>query len=103
MHIVLTFLVRIFIVAAGLVLAVSLAVAAILMFAIWGIRATWAKLTGRPVMPFVVRIDPRQGFGQMWRRDSQAASRTPRADSVRQVVRGGEVTDVEPRAPQPPR
>ena len=49
------FLLRLFLVLAGLLFAASLAVAAVLMLAVWGVRAGWAKLTGRPVTPFIVR------------------------------------------------
>ena len=95
-----TFLFRLFLVAAGLLFAASLAVAFVLMLGLWGMRAAWARLTGRPVMPFVVRIDPRGGFERMYRRAEQGG-RSPRADSVRPGPRLGDVTDVEPRPPGP--
>jgi hypothetical protein len=68
------------------------------MLGAWSVRAAWAKLTGRPVMPFIVRIDPRRGFQQMYRRADEG-SRTPRADSVRAGRNIGDVTDVEPKPP----
>jgi hypothetical protein len=92
-----TFLLRLFLLAAGVIFAASLAVAFVLMLGVWGVRAAWAKLTGRPVVPFIVRIDPRGGFERMYRRAS--ASRTPRADSVHTGRHIGDVTDVEPKAP----
>jgi hypothetical protein len=95
----LSFLLRLFLVAAGLLFAASMAVAAVLMLAVWGVRAAWAKLTGRPVTPFVVRIDPRDGFERMYRRAGQK-SPTPRADAVRPGQRMGDVVDVEPREPK---
>lgn len=95
MPIFLSFLIRLFLVVAGLLFAASLAVAAVLMLGLWGVRAVWAKLTGRPVMPFVVRIDPRGGFGRMYRRAEQA-SPTPRASAARQR-QAGDVTDVDPK------
>ena len=82
----LNFLVRLFLLVAGLVFAASLAVAAILGLALWGVRAAWYKLTGRPVMPFVVRIDPRGGF-----------DRVRRPAGARPVRNPGDVTDVEAR------
>jgi hypothetical protein len=94
-----TFLLRIFLLAAGLVFAASLAVAAVLMLVAWSVRAGWAKLTGRPVPPFIVRIDPRGGFDRMYRR-AQRESATPRADAVRPGRAVGDVTDVEPKAPR---
>ena len=95
-----TFILRLFLLAAGLVFAASLAVAAVLMLALWGVRAAWAKLTGQPVAPFIVRIDPRAGFERMYRRGETAGSRTPRADAVRRGGRAGDVTDVEARSPE---
>jgi len=95
----LSFLLRLFLVVAGLLFAASLAVAAVLMLAVWGVRAAWAKLTGRPVMPFVVRINPRGGFERMYRK-ARPESPTPRADSVHPGRKIGDVTDVEPRVPE---
>ncbi|HXD40455.1 MAG TPA: hypothetical protein VN649_07825 [Ramlibacter sp.] len=93
-----TFLLRLFLIGAGLVFAASLAVAAALLVALWSIRAVWAKLTGRPVVPFVMGINPRSGFETVCRR-AQPRSRTPRADAVRPGRHIGEVTDVQARPP----
>lgn len=96
------FLFRLFVLAAGLVFAISAGIAALLMLGIWGARAVWARLTGQSVSPFIVRVDPRQGFEAMYRRRDED-SRTPRADSVVQAGRKiPDVTDVEPRAPSSP-
>ena len=92
------FLGRLLFIAVGLVFAASLAVAFALMLTVWVVRAGWAKLTGRPVVPFIIRMDPRRGFEQMYRR-AEEGSRTPRADSVRAGRNIGDVTDVEPRPP----
>jgi hypothetical protein len=94
----LSFLIRLFLVAAGLLFAASMAVAAVLMLVVWGVRAGWARLTGRPVMPFVVRIDPRGGFERMYRK-ARPGSPTSRANGVR-GQRMGDVVDVEPREPR---
>ena len=96
----LTFLLRLVLVAAGLLFAVSLTVALVFMLGVWSVRAAWAKLTGRPVVPFIVRIDPRAGFERMYRRAEQG-TRTPRADAVQPGRRVGDVTDVEPRSQEP--
>ena len=99
MPVFMNFLLRLFLLAAGLVFAISAGIAALLMLAIWGVRAVWARLTGQAVSPFIVRINPRQGFETMYRRSADE-SRTPRADSVVQPGRKiADVTDVEPRAP----
>jgi hypothetical protein len=50
---------------AGLVFAASLVVALLFVALIWALRALWAMLTGRPVTPWVMRIDPRQGWQRM--------------------------------------
>jgi len=87
---------RVVLLLAGLVFAASLAVATVLLLVGWTLRAGWARLTGRPVAPFIVRIDPRRGFERMYRGAAQG-SRTPRADSVRPAREIADVTDVEPR------
>jgi hypothetical protein len=98
MPVFMNFLLRIFLLAAGLVFAISAGIAALLMLAIWGVRAVWARLTGQAISPFIVRINPRQGFDAMYRR-SEGESRTPRADSVVQPGRKiPDVTDVEPKS-----
>ncbi len=87
---------RLVLLVAGLVFAASLAVALLAVLALWGLRAIWAKLTGRPVVPFVMRIDPRGGFGRVYR-PSASESRTPRADAIQPGHNIGDVTDVEPK------
>ena len=91
------FILRLFMVVAGVVFAASLAAAGVVMLALWGTRMLWARLTGRPVAPFIVRIDPRDAFRRMYRQ-GESASRKPRADAVRPDRRDGDVTDVEPRS-----
>lgn len=93
-----SFLLRLVLLVAGLIFAASLVVALAFLLVMWSLRAVWAKLTGRPVRPFVVRINPRSGFERMYRAN-QPGSRTPRADAVRPGQRPDDVTDVEPRAP----
>lgn len=95
-----TFLIRLVLLAAGLVFAASLAVVVMLVVAVWGVRYVWARLTGRPVSPFIVRIDPRAGFERMYRRTGQgtaAAQAQPVRPERREI---GDVTDVEPKPPR---
>lgn len=94
-----TLILRIFLLVAGLVFAASLAAAAVLMLGVWGVRAGWAKLTGKPVTPFIFRLDPRGGFERMARRGGPPGA-TPRADSVRPGRAAADVTDVEPKPPR---
>jgi hypothetical protein len=96
----LSLLLRLFLLAGGLLFAASLALAFVLMIGVWGLRSAWAKLTGRPTMPFIMRIDPRAGFDRMYRRP-EPASRTPRADAIQTSAKSGDVTDVEARSPRP--
>jgi hypothetical protein len=87
---------RVFAVLAGLVFAASLALAFVLVLTLWALRAGWARITGKPVSPFTVRIDPLGGFGRVVR-GREPGSRTPRADAVGGRLRTAEVTDVEPK------
>jgi hypothetical protein len=92
-------LLRVLMVLAGLFVAASVAAVGLTVFALWGVRSAWARLTGQPVSPFVVRMRPFAGFDAAMRRP-QPASRTPRADAA--VVPGArlaDVTDVEPKRP----
>jgi hypothetical protein len=87
------FLLRLLFVVAGLIFAFSLMLAMIVLLAVWGLRALWGKLTGRPVNPFVMRMNPRAGFDQVFRqadRHSQTADKPPRRKME-------DVTDVEPK------
>jgi hypothetical protein len=105
MPVILSFLLRVLLLAAGLVLAASLAGVVLLLLALWSVRALWARLTGRQAAPFVMRFGPRRAFDDMMRR-AGAGSRTPRADAVAgahgQLAAVRDVTDVEPRAPTRP-
>jgi hypothetical protein len=86
-----TLLIRIVLLAAGLVAAASLAVVVALALAAWGVRYAWARLTGRPVNPFVVHMHARRGFEGMARRTA------PVKPAPREI---GDVTDVEVKPPR---
>jgi hypothetical protein len=93
MHTVFNFLIRLVLVAAGLVFAASLALIAIVLMLLWGVRAVWCKITGQPINPFVVRMSPRTGFGNVFRsRPGQQVQDDP-AKSKRMST--DDVTDVE--------
>lgn len=103
--------VRLLIVAMGVMLFLSLLAAAMVLALLWALRAGWARLTGRPVTPWVMRMDPRTGFstvfrsGERWtsaRRAAPSASdenaEEPAAPRRAAVLPGAtDVTDVEPR------
>jgi branched-subunit amino acid ABC-type transport system permease component len=99
-HLLFAFLLRLVLLAAGLLAAAAIALLVTLLLGAWLLRAGWARLTGRPVSPFATRFGPRQAFEEMMRRAPAApgGSRTPRADAVA-GRRGGlaEVSDVEPK------
>ena len=104
------FVVRALLVAVGLVFFLSLLVAALVLALVWGLRALWAQITGRPIAPWTVRIDPRAGWssvyrsGARWRRTGGAPSNAPEERPqtpahLRPLPGADEVTDVQPREP----
>ncbi|MBT2322458.1 hypothetical protein J7E62_08890 [Variovorax paradoxus] len=103
----LNFLLRLVLFLVGLVFAASLAVAVLLLAAAWGLRYGWARLTGQPVRPWVMRFDPRHGFDR-FRAAARPAeptaadvagarARGQSADSPVRLRDPGRVTDVEAR------
>lgn len=79
------FIFRLSLLALGFVFAACLLLMMVIGFALWSGRAVWLKLTGKAVTPFVMRMNPRAGFGQVYR---AASSRTRAAQS-------GEIVDAE--------
>jgi len=57
-----TFVLRIVLFLMGLVFAASIACAVTVVAALWALRYGWARLTGKPVTPWVMRFSPGQGF-----------------------------------------
>jgi hypothetical protein len=84
------FLLRLLLVIAGLIFVASLMVMMLVLLMVWALRALWRKLTGQPVMPFVMRMNPRAGFDQVFRQGGGAAAKPPRRVP-------DDVTDVEPK------
>ena len=96
-------LLRIFLLAAGLVFAASLALAFVVLLLLWALRSLWARVTGRPVAPFVMRMDPRGGFVRVYRGQSRSAAPVAPAEADRPFQREiGDVTDVEVKEPRRP-
>jgi hypothetical protein len=91
------FLLRLLWLAAGLVFALSLLVMMIVLLAFWGLRALWCKLMGRPVNPFVMRMNPRAGFEHVFKQANRNDEATDRPS--RPVIE--DVTDVEPKQFKP--
>lgn len=102
------FILRVILVLLGLAFAASLAVAALLLATVWGLRYVWARLTGKPVSPWVMRFNPRSGFDR-FRQAAQPAepqaadvvNARARGESVERPVRirgtASDVTDVAPK------
>jgi hypothetical protein len=92
-------LLRVLLLAFGLLAAAVMSLVVLSLLTAWLLRAAWARLTGRPVMPFGMRMGPRSVFEEMMRRAPQRpASRTPRADAAAMGPgRLGDVTDVQPK------
>ncbi|RYF00891.1 MAG: hypothetical protein EOO32_05830 [Comamonadaceae bacterium] len=99
---------RLVVVALGLVVFLSLLCAAALLAVVWSLRAVWARVTGRPVMPWAMRMDPRTGWSTVYRSTARwsargAAAGAAPADEPAPGVRSRElpgardVSDVEPR------
>ncbi|MBS0466992.1 MAG: hypothetical protein JSR14_07230 [Proteobacteria bacterium] len=87
---------RLVVVAMGAVLFLSLLAAALVLAGIWLLRALWARLTGRPVTPWVMRMDPRTGWSTVYR--STARWTAQRSDQQRRAdAPAPDVTDVVPR------
>jgi hypothetical protein len=106
------FILRVVLVLIGLVFAASLALAVLLLAAVWGLRYGWARLTGKPVTPWVMRFNPRSGFERFRAGPGPARPAEPtaantaaaraRGESVRSPVlldgAAGDVTDVRPKS-----
>ena len=78
-------LLRIVLALLGLVFLLSLLAAALLFLTFWGLRALWARLTGRPVQPLAFTLLRRAPWQRFYR---PGAARTPQ---------GVDVIDVESR------
>lgn len=103
------FIFRVILLLLGLVFAASLAVAVMLLAAVWGVRYAWGRLTGKPVTPWVMRFNPRSGFDK-FRNAAQPAEPTAadvanaraRGESVERPVRirgsASDVTDVSSKS-----
>lgn len=105
------FIFRVILLLLGLVFAASLAVAATLLAAVWGVRYAWGRITGKPVTPWMAsmggRFNPRSGFDRFRNAAQPAepnaadvANARARGESVRSPLSlrpAGDVTDVRAR------
>lgn len=89
---------RVLLLAAGLVFLASLLAAASLVLTVWLLRALWARLTGKPVQPWTFQIN-RQA---MWSRFHQAQRGGQAAAGDRSEVIDVDLKEVtSPRDPKP--
>ncbi|MBB3642905.1 MULTISPECIES: hypothetical protein [Variovorax] len=110
------FVIRVILLLLGLVFAASLAVAVMLLAAVWGVRYAWGRLTGKPVTPWMAsmggRFNPRSGFDRFRNAAQQSgpsaadvANARARGESVERPVRirgsASDVTDVSPKSVSP--
>lgn len=94
-------LLKLVLLAAGLVFAASLLFVAVLFMALWGLRAVWAWMTGQPLAPFTMRVDPRTGFGQVFRARAQPRrSEEAPTPAARLRGRSDDIEDVEAKPPR---
>ena len=106
---------RAMVLVAGLIVFLSLLTAALLLACLWGLRMLWARITGRPVTPWVMGVDPRaawratasrSGWGRRAaeQQTEHEAPTPPQAGAAGPLMRplpGTEdVTDVQPRPPK---
>lgn len=90
------FFLRLVLLLMGLAFAASLVVAAMVLASIWALRAGWARLTGRPVTPWVMRVRPQDGWNRFYKQSGAPHSgepAAPRRDT-------SDVTDVEIKEPR---
>lgn len=79
----------------GLVFAASVLFAVLVLFAAWALRALWARLTGRPVNPWVMRVDPRAQWSRFYASAAHSSDAPPKQRQEPSAI--GDITDVVPR------
>lgn len=90
---------------AGLVFFASVLAAGLLLLTLWMLRALWAKVTGKPVQPWVFQMNRRPPWAQGARGAGFGAPpAASSADVIDAEVRDvSVVTDVEPKRIDPSR
>lgn len=97
---VLGLLLRLVLLALGLVFLVSVLLAGALLLLLWLARALWCKLTGRPVAPWTFTVRSSANWNRFYRAASGAAAARGRT-GARSRVEPGDVIDVQPRQARP--
>lgn len=83
---VLSVVLRLVLLVAGLVFFASVLAAGLLLLLVWMVRALWARLTGKPVTPWVFRLNKHAKWDP-FRRGGSGAHDAPQGDVVDAVVR----------------
>jgi hypothetical protein len=73
------FLFRLLLALAGLVFLASLLAVALVLLLLWGLRALWSRLTGRPVQPLVFTVLRRTQWERFYR---SGAAPSPEANVI---------------------
>lgn len=66
---------RIVLALAGLVFVLSLLIAALVLLALWALRAIWARLNGRPMARWTFKVDRQAVWNRFYRAPSQKPTR----------------------------
>ena len=88
---------RLVVFAMGVLFFLSLVAAVAVLALVWGARALWARLTGRPVTPWVMRMDPRTGWSTVYRSTARWTAKTPDEQRRGESAPAHDITDVVPR------
>ena len=90
---------RIAVVLAGLVFFASLLIVAAIAALLWGARMLWAKLTGKPVVPFAFKMNPASGWSTVYQSTARWTAKGNGSERAAGNTRPAviDVTDVEPR------
>lgn len=94
---VIRWILRLVVFAMGVLFFLSLAAAAAVLALVWGVRALWARLTGRPVTPWVMRMDPRTGWSTVYRSTARWKAQQPDQPRRGEGTPAHDITDVVPR------
>lgn len=91
-------LLRTLLLVAGVLFFLGLLCVVFLGAAVWLLRALWARLTGRAVSPWQMRVDPRAGFGRVYQNAAPRQQPEPAPSRRGPVLPGAaSVSDVQAR------
>lgn len=97
LSVLLRLVVQLVLVAVGVVFFLSVLAVAALLALVWALRYGWAKLTGKPVTPWAMKMSPRSGFTTVFRSSERWTGRA-RPGYPGQNMQ--DLDDVQPAAPR---